>query len=73
MKIVKTYSHLNGLEYLLVHKPHIWDEVQLVISNVDATICKTKESKEKGMVGKMLFSPIEMNSSFKLELEKLEW
>ena len=20
MKIVKTYSHLNGLEYLLVHK-----------------------------------------------------
>ena len=73
MKIVNSYSHLNGLEYLLVHKPHIWDEVQSVIANVDATIYKTKESKEKGMVGKMLFSPIEMNAAFKIELEKLKW
>ena len=22
MKIVKVYSHLNGLEYLMVHKSH---------------------------------------------------
>jgi len=24
MKIVETYSHLNGLEFLIVHKPSLW-------------------------------------------------
>lgn len=36
MNIVETYSHLNGLEYLLVHKPYIWDDIQRVIGSVDA-------------------------------------
>ena len=31
MKIVQTYSHLNGLEYLLVHKKRLWVEIQAVI------------------------------------------
>lgn len=25
MKIVETYSHLNGLEFLLVHKKELWE------------------------------------------------
>ena len=48
MRIVETYSHLNGLEYLLVHKPKLWHELQNVIKAVDAVACKTKISKEKG-------------------------
>ena len=47
MKIVKTYSHLNGLEYLLVHKKNLWLEVLDVIGDIDATQCKTKVSKLK--------------------------
>ncbi|MCY4210944.1 MAG: hypothetical protein OXE97_07895 [Gammaproteobacteria bacterium] len=35
MRIVETYSHLNGLEYLLVHKPRLWQEIQEVIQEVD--------------------------------------
>ena len=61
MKIVQTYSHLNGLEYLLVHKKKLWNEVRRVIAAVDGNACKTKVSKEKGMVGDLLFSPIDMN------------
>jgi hypothetical protein len=49
MKIVETYSHLNGLEFLLVHKPDIWAEIQRVISSVHAEKCRTKVSKEKTM------------------------
>lgn len=37
MKIIETYSHVNGLEFLLVHKPLLWDESRWVVSNVDAT------------------------------------
>ena len=30
MKIVERYSHLNGLEFLLVHKLGLWEEIQSV-------------------------------------------
>jgi len=73
MKIVETYSHLNGREFLIVHKPELWEEIQDVIKSVDANKCKTKVSKEKGMKGKLLYSPIDMNSSFKKLLKGKGW
>lgn len=73
MKIAATYSHLNGLEYLLVHKPGLWKEVQDVISAIDAPACRTKVSKEKGMIGEMKFSPDDMNSEFKRRLQAHGW
>ena len=73
MKIVETYSHLNGLEFLLVHKKKLWKEVQSVIKSIDGDACKTKVSKEKTMKGKLLYSPIDMNRSFKEKLEILNW
>ncbi len=36
MNIAETYSHLNGLEFLLVHKPELWDEIKEVVSRVRA-------------------------------------
>lgn len=73
MKITETYSHLNGLEFLIVHKPKLWKEIQKVIASVKAEDCKTKVSKEKNMVGKMLYSPIDMNSEFKRLLSAADW
>lgn len=73
MKIAEVYSHLNGKEFLLVHKPILWKEIQLVISTVDAAKCKTKISKEKTMRGAILYSPIELNASFKRLLRKRDW
>src|SRR5690606_10174615 len=73
MQIAATYSHLNGLEFLLVHKPKLWDEVQRVIQAVDANDCRTKESKEKTKAGKLLFSPIALNSAFKDLLHRQGW
>jgi hypothetical protein len=73
MKIAETYSHLNGLEFLLVHKPTLWQEIQSVIAAVDANKCRTKVSKEKTMRGKLLFSPIDMNAAFKRLLRERSW
>lgn len=73
MEIVETYSHLNGLEYLLVHKPRLWEEIKSVIKKVDGKACKTKVSKEKTMKGRLLYSPIEMNKLFKTLLESKKW
>lgn len=73
MKIAETYSHLNGLEFLLVHKPKLWGEIQAVIRAVDAHKYKTKVSKEKTMKGKRLYSPIGMNAEFKSQLRAKAW
>lgn len=73
MKIAETYSHLNGLEFLLVHKPALRDEIRSVIAHIDANRCRTKVSKEKTMSGRLLYSPIEMNAAFKALLRKKSW
>ena len=73
MKIIETYSHLNGLEFLIVHKPKLWEEIKSVIALVDAETCKTKVSKEKTMKGKLLYSPIDMNKAFAKLLHTNQW
>ena len=73
MKIIETYSHLNGLEFLIVHRPKLWKEIKNVVLSVDAEICKTKVSKEKTMTGKLLYSPIDMNSAFAKLLRANQW
>lgn len=73
MKIVEKYSHLNGLEFLLVHKPELWQEIESVIHSIDAEKCKTKISKEKTKSRKLLYSPIDMNAVFKEKLYERKW
>lgn len=73
MRIAETYSHLNGLEFLLVHKPQLWKEIKYVVKTVNAEKCKTKISREKRIKGKYLYSPIDMNSAFKRLLKAKNW
>jgi hypothetical protein len=73
MKICETYSHLNGLEFLFVHKPKLWKEIKDVVAKVDAAECKTKVSEEKTMKGKLLYSPVAMNSAFSNMLRTRLW
>ena len=73
MQVKARYSHLNGEEYLLVHRRQLWEEVQTVIAEVDALACRTKVSKEKTMRGKVLFSPADMNRAFRNGLSQLGW
>ena len=50
MRIEARYSHLNGEEYLIVHRKQLWEELeelQAVIAGVDAWSCRTKVSKER--------------------------
>lgn len=73
MKIVEIYSHLNGLEYLLVHRKKLWEEVKRVVESVDAVACRTKVGKEIRMQGELKYSPIEMNKKFSEQLGEKNW
>lgn len=73
MRIVKFHSHLNGYEWLMVHRPNVWRQIKRVIGGIDAESCKTKVSKEKTMVGRLLYSPEALNTCFADGLSKLDW
>ena len=73
MKCAKKYSHLNGEEYLLVHHPDIYSEINSIIESLDAATMMTKVSKEKKMPGAKLFSPVDLNRAFSEQFKKKNW
>ena len=73
MKIAQKYSHLNGEEYLIVHHEELYKEIIDTVQSINASKLLTKESKEKTMTGKMLYSPIELNKTFNEKFNKLGW
>jgi len=58
------YSHLGGSEILQLRHPQIDAQIDDVIWSI-AGVQKLKASKEKTKVGKMLYSPKDLNSRFK--------
>ena len=73
MRIVTHYSHLNGLEFLKVHKRKLLKEIQIVIEQVDASVCRTKVSKEVRTKDKLLYSPIAMNDAMRKGFQGHDW
>lgn len=73
MRIVEKYSHLNGWEHIMVHKPQVWTDITDVIGLIDAEVCRTKVSKEKRMLDRVLLSPEHLNARFKVELSSRGW
>lgn len=73
MRIAATYSHLNGLEYLLVHKSSLWKQIHGVVQGVDANSFRTKISKEKTKTGKELFAPKQLNAAFNEAFKAKGW
>ena len=73
MKIVAEFDFNGGKANVFNNYPQEIQEVQNIISMVDASKCKIKESYEKTMKGKMLYSPKALNRLFKEEFHKYGW
>jgi hypothetical protein len=73
MQIAETYSHFNGLEYLLVHKPQLWREIQEVISLVDFGFNTADKSGPAQTLGTGKRSAIQLNKQFRRLLGSLGW
>lgn len=73
MRIEAYYSHLNGYEWLEVRRKGFWEQIEATVASIDAESCRTKISKEKGMLGKTLYDPAALNAAFKLSLERKGW
>ena len=66
MNISETYSHFNGLEYLLVRKKKLWEELKTVVSSVDAEKCNITSEKK-------LYNPNQINKEFKKLFGQKNW
>lgn len=73
MHITYTYSHLNGLEYMQVHKPALLDEIRHVVDQVDAEACRTKVSEEKRRNSVLLYAPKVLNEAMLQGFGALGW
>lgn len=73
MKIVAQYDFNGGKSAVFSKYADEFEEISQAISTIDANLYKTKESTEKTMFGRMLYSPVELNQAFKRELGQKGW
>jgi hypothetical protein len=73
MNVVAEYNFNHGKQFVLENYKDEFTEIIQVINSVDAAQFKNKESKEKTMRGKMLFSPSDLNTAFKTTFNSLGW
>ena len=73
MKVVATYSHNKGEDFIQRQFRRELAEVFDIIANVDASKTLTKVSEESTMRGKTLYSPDSLNKLFKIEFKRLGW
>lgn len=72
MKIANLYSHLNGHEYLCVHRQQLLDEIEEAITAIDANNY-IKQSKMAGREGRPLYSQKDINKAFEEILFPQGW
>ena len=73
MRIVGSYSFKDGQREVTARYPDLMVDVNSAIRGIDASLHKTKISKEKTMPGRRLFSPRSLNSAFKEAFSDLGW
>jgi len=73
MIILGTFSFNNGKKFIENKYPHLIREIRGVIKNINSEKHVTKKSKEKTMVGKMLYNPKTLNYAFKEGFKKRGW
>lgn len=74
MNIANLYNHLNGLEYLLVHKKEQWQEIQDAIKAIDANqFTKTSKEQKTNKQGKTLYDQKAINKEFERILFAEGW
>ena len=64
MTIRGKYSFADGERFITDKYPHLLSEIEQAVQHVDAEKCRTKQSKEKTMSGKMSLSPVDLNEEF---------
>lgn len=72
MRVADVYSHFNGLEYLLIRKPSLWEEVCSIIARVDLPHIHPRRSSRTASERKT-FSSAMIAADFSDHLREKNW
>ncbi len=73
MKIAGIYSFNNGQKLIAKQRHTELEEIKRIITNVDASLCKTKVGKEKTNEGRLLYKPSELNAQYDKHFTAFHW
>lgn len=73
MRVVGVYSFKGGKEIIEADFAVELAEVKEIIRTIDASLYRTKTSREKTMPGKVLYSPTELNTAYSAAFEAFQW
>lgn len=73
MKIAGVYSFNGGADIVRKKYSKELDEVSQILTGINTKKYKTKRSKEKTMLGKVLYSPRGLNKAISNDFLKLGW
>jgi len=73
MNIAGIYSFNRGKEVIEASFPAEIAEIRQIIAEVDGEACRTKVSREKTMLGRMLYSPQALNRAFQAAFHQRGW
>ncbi len=74
MKIADVYSHFNGLEFLHVRKPALWEEVVAIISAVNFPSARARRNDQASSdLRAHSFSPTRIAGNFSDLFRKNKW
>ncbi len=66
-------NNRSGIGCEILKKKKIFNELKEFILSLDAERFKSKESKEKHKMGRLLYSPKDINNAFKNGLSEINW
>lgn len=67
------YSFNGGAAFVSRKYKHLLNEIEDIISAINASDHKTKKSKEKTMPGRIIYSPISLNKAIKSKFHDKHW
>lgn len=73
MRVAGTYSFNEGRKVVERRYPVLLKEIYAAIEAVNEEQHKTKESREKTMLGRMLYDPTSLNGAFKTQFFRYGW
>ena len=72
MKYDHIYNHLNALEFLIVNRKELWEQILNAISSIDANQF-LKISNDKTRTGEIVYNQVAINNEFKRILGASGW
>ncbi len=73
MRIGAKYSHMNGEEFLLIHREKLWLDIINTNDQIDYDAVNAKQYRKLRMQGQMVNSPTAMNNCIKETFKRNGW